>query len=187
MFKKIAATAALVAIGSSAALAGTATVTTTSGTLQVNAVVNASCSAAQVAAVDFGTKTSNSIISATETTPGSISVTCTDAATEFAVALPPSFNGNAGQRRMQAGFSGNYLPYDLFVDAGRTVPFATAITTGAGGSTLGDPNSPTGTPGGVIPTANGSVTIPVYAKVPGTAAKPVAGTYSDTLQIVIGY
>jgi spore coat protein U-like protein len=171
----IIAVAAIVALGSSAALAATSAVTTNAtGQLKVQAQVSSSCNAADVP-VNFGAKTSSTILGATVDT--NIIVVC-DPGTEFAVALPLTANASGAQRRMKAQFSTDYLAYDLCVDVGCTTKFDTAIVNGA--TVLNQAG--TATPGGI-----GTANIPVHAVVPAAQAKPIPANYFDDVTIVIGY
>ncbi len=176
MFKtSIITVAAVVALGTTAALAGTATVSTNAtGQLKVSANITSSCTAADVP-VTFGNKTSTSILGASLNP--TLIVVC-DPGTEFAVALPLSANAAGAQRRMKAQFSPDYISYDLFVDAGFTTKFDTVIVNG----TTVTGQAGTATPGGV-----GTGNIPFWAVVPAAQATPIPANYYDDVTITIGY
>jgi spore coat protein U-like protein len=171
----IIAVAAVVALGTTSALAANSSVTTNAtGQIKVQAQVSSSCNAADVP-VNFGSKTSSSILGATVDT--NIIVVC-DPGTEFAVALPLNGNASGSQRRMKAQSSADYLAYDLCVDTGCVTKFDTAIVNGA--TVLGQAGS--ATPGG-----SGTANIPLHAEVPAAQAKPIPANYFDDVTISIGY
>ena len=177
MLKKIVIAAVAVSALGSNAFAGTSTVLYNGPSLGVSADVVSSCVAAAGTPVSFGTL-KGPVSGVTESTAGVINVTC-DPGQEYAVGL-----GNGGffdgTNRGMFGPSGTTIPYVLYKDAARTIPFTNVA--------LGDGTNATAPIGSVGGIGNGSVqTVSVYAKIPAGTSRPSTGTYSDNVQINIAY
>jgi spore coat protein U-like protein len=93
-------------------------------------------------------------------------VTCTTG-TDYDVALN---NGLNATRRMRLGATTNYVDYELYTDNTFTTSWPSTVGT--------PPYSYTGT--------GAQDTITVYGRIPGQAT-PLAGTYTDTIQITLTY
>jgi spore coat protein U-like protein len=93
-------------------------------------------------------------------------VTCTTG-TDYDIALD---NGQNASRRMRLGATTNYVDYELYTDVARTNPWPSTVGT--------PPYSYTG--------IGAQDTITVYGRIPGQAT-PLAGTYTDTVQITLTY
>lgn len=81
-------------------------------------------------------------------------------------------NFNAGERRMQnSGANGvrEYLPYEIYRDAGRTQRWGATAATGLSGTAP----------------ANGRVTLTAYGRADGK--KSVTGPYEDTVTVTITF
>lgn len=89
--------------------------------------------------------------------------------TPYTIALNAGQNASGGQRRMNSG--GVLIDYNLYQDAGRTQSW------GDGGAT-GNVLSGTGT--------GNDEEVVVYGRVPAQTT-PVAGTYTDTVQVTIAW
>jgi spore coat protein U-like protein len=101
----------------------------------------------------------------------------------FTADLGPGANASGIQRRMVAD-PGQYLDYDVYLDAGRNVPFGTqsggvAVSCEAG-STSGYCT------GGSGSARERSASFTVFGRVPGGQA-PAVGAYRDTLVLTINY
>lgn len=145
---------------------------TATGNLTVQITVTAGC-AISASTLNFGSVLSSALVSAV-TGSTTISVTCTNGS-PYSIGLDNGANALATQRRMING--ANYLNYQLFTDAGRTIPW----TTGA--------NSTTCTVAGQCITSTGTGTaqnFTVYGS--AIAVLPVAaGSYSDTVTMTVTY
>ena len=149
------------------AQAGTAT-----GTLPVSMTILASCTIGATS-MAFTSQLGAGLVSTAATATGSISVTCTDQA-PYAIGLDNGANFSTTRRMVFA--STNYLPYNLYTNAGLTTPWSTAT-----GSTTCTTSTDCYTG-----TGNGSAqTINVYGQIPTVASSPPPGAYSDTVNITI--
>lgn len=164
---KLASCLAIALLGgiSSAAFAAT-----TSTNFQVKIAITNACDAASLTAsdVDFG---SHSFLDSNITANGNISVKCTNGA-PYSIALNagtnPATPGDVTTRRMLNG-TANYIPYNLYQNAG--------LTTVWGATTGTDTLAATGT--GLVQS------FPVYGKaLPGNVP---AGAYVDTVQATVTY
>ena len=143
---------------------------------QVKITITESCDIKSIAAtdVDFLSHARSSATSSLDAA-GNLSVNCTKD-TPYAIALDMGQNSTAAvassaNRRMV--LTGNYVPYGLYRDAGRTQLWGNVA--GAGGDTL----TGTGTAG--------AQNIPVYGRVLAGAINVPAGTYVDTVKATISY
>ena len=176
MFKKLILVAVAGAAMASPALAGSSTVLYTGPNIGVSADVVSSCTATAGTPVSFGTL-KGPVSGVTEATAGVINVTC-DLGQEYAVGLSNGANFNGTSRGMYS--AGVVVPYGLYTDAARTIPFKNIA--------LGDGTNATAVAGNVGGVGtNGVQTISVYAKIPAGTARPLPGTYSDAVQINIAY
>jgi spore coat protein U-like protein len=163
------AVAVSLALAANAASAGTAT-----ANLSVSATVLAVCVVATTP-VAFGVYNPSSA-SPTDAT-GAVTVICTPGAL-YSIALDaganPSTPGNVTTRRMKANTS-DYLPYQLYIDAGRT----TVWGDGANGSSL-NPTSGTYTATGLLQS------YAVYGRITTGNYVP-SGSYVDTVVATVTY
>ena len=154
---------------------------TVTGNLGVTAVVGAGCqvnnSNVTSGTVNFGTLDFGSIntlgnanIDAQTTGPGSGSIVmeCSNGTT-FTITMDNGQHFASGSRSMvNSGNGSMFLAYTLYQNVARTVPWTT-------GSPL-------------TATANGSpATFNVYGRIPGGQTGVAAGTYNDTVQVVISW
>lgn len=154
---------------------------TVNGTLGVTAIVGAGCqvnnSNVTGGVVDFGALNFGSIntigapnIDAQTTGGGSggIVMECSDG-TPFTITLDNGLHFASGTRSMSNTTSpSTLLSYTLYQNAARTVPWTTS--------------SP------LSSTANGApTTFNVYGRIPGNQMSVSAGTYTDTVQVVIAW
>jgi spore coat protein U-like protein len=86
--------------------------------------------------------------------------------TNYTVALDEGANPQGTQRRMAN--NGNFITYNLYQDAGRTVPWGAGTSALAG---VGDGNNQE---------------VVVFARVPAQTT-PAAGTYLDTVQVTVSW
>lgn len=155
----------LVAFSASNVFAATA-----STTFQVKITITNACDAASLAAtnVDFG---SHTFLDTNITANSSLSVKCTNGA-PYTLSLDPGQNaatpGDTTTRRMLNGTT-NYVPYNLFSNAGLTTSWGNTSTTGQ-----------------VSGTGTGAVqSYPIYGKaLPGNVP---AGAYLDVVQATVTY
>ncbi|ACE84644.1 Spore Coat Protein U domain protein [Cellvibrio japonicus Ueda107] len=154
---------------------------TVNGHLGVTAVVGAGCqvnnSNVQSGVVDFGALNFGSIntlnaqhIDATTTGSGngSIEMECSDG-TSFTISLGNGLHYNNGNRAMvNTGSPGVFLAYALYQDAARTIPWS-------------DSAPLTGTASGAPQAFH------VYGRIPGGQSGISAGTYTDTVQVVVSW
>lgn len=171
-------TLATLFISSLASLSHAATV---NGTLGITAVVGSGCSVdnnnVTAGVVDFGSLNFGSINSlnnqnidaqTTGNGSGSIVMTCSGG-TSFTISLDNGLNFSGGNRAMANSADPSILlSYNLYQNAARTVPWTTAspLTTTASG---------------------GTDTFNVYGRIPGGQSGVTAGTYNDTVQVVISW
>jgi spore coat protein U-like protein len=147
---------------------------TSTATLSVSIVITASCTI-NPATLVFASTAGTSLIATAVNGSSSVSVTCTNGS-PYSIAMDNGANASGSQRRMISG--GNFLNYNLYVDAAHTLPWSTAI------------NSTTCTTSGdcFLGTGNGSAqSINIYGVVPTTASAPPAGTYTDTVTMTITF
>jgi spore coat protein U-like protein len=152
------------------AQAGTAT-----ANLAVQITITAACTIS-AATLNFGSSVSGISIASTPLNGSTTtSVTCTNAS-PYSIAMDNGLNVSGSQRRMANG--GNFINYNLYVDAARLNPWTTATS-----STVC-----TTTSGCYLGIGTGSAqTITVYGTVPSTTTAPNTGTYSDTVTMTITY
>ncbi|NJM29367.1 MAG: spore coat protein U domain-containing protein [Rhizobiales bacterium] len=163
MRKLLAASAALAAtLAASSAIAATAT-----GSFNVQVVIQETCVVSSPASttLDFGTQT---LLNADVDASTTIQVQCTTG-TDYDVSLD---NGQNATRRMRLGATADYVDYELYTDAGRTVTWPTA----AGAAPY--PN-----------TGNGAAqNITVYGRIPTQTTPPANATaYTDVVAITVTY
>jgi len=149
------------------AQAGTAT-----GTLPVSMTITATCTIGATA-MAFTAQLGAGLVTTAATATGSISVTCTNLA-PYAIGLDNG--GNYSTTRRMVFASTNYLPYNLYTNAGLTTPWSTA--TGASTCTTST-DCYTGTGTGSAQSIN------VYGQVPTVATAPAPGAYTDTVNITV--
>lgn len=165
MLKKIACIAVLGAVASSnVAFAGTDT-----GTMNISATISASCTIT-TSDVAFGSLTSTN--GGDLDVPSSASVTCASDS-PFNIGIDNGLNASGFQRRMASG--GNFLNYEVYVDAPGVNAFGPISTYG----TSNNFNSPSSG-------NNGTTVVPIYARLPQQTTPP-SGVYSDTLTVTVNY
>ncbi|PJI89301.1 Csu type fimbrial protein [Sphingomonas koreensis] len=140
------------------------------GSLDVTAEVLSSCNITSTSTLAFGTVDQ---AVANIDNQGSVSLVCT-ATTPWVLHTDDGINAAGAQKRMKHASQADTLNYDIFADAGRSVPFPTvAGTPGAG------PASDTG---------NGQLQIvTVFGRIPSGQTLPRPGNYSDTLTVTVSY
>jgi len=153
------------------AQAGTAT-----ANLTVQITITASCNI-NTATLDFGSNSGTTLVASNIDASTTVSVTCTSGS-PYAIGMGLGSNASGSQRRMASG--GNFLNYDLYVDAARTnawtttVPPTNATCTTANSCFLG--------------TGSGSAqSVNIYGRVPSTGSAPPSGAYTDTVLMTIVY
>jgi spore coat protein U-like protein len=144
------------------AMAATAT-----GSFNVQVVIQETCIVASPTSttLDFGTQT---LLNANVDASTTIQVQCTDG-TDYDVSLD---NGQNATRRMRLGATANYVDYELYTNAARTIVWPTAA--------------------GAAPypyTANGTAqNITVYGRIPAQPTPPASTTaYTDVVTITVTY
>jgi spore coat protein U-like protein len=158
MRKIVIGIAAAAAIGSTPALAGTAT-----GTVQVSLNVSSACSVT-AQPLDFGTTNS---FAANNDTSSATTVKCTPSA-PYTVFV--SYGANAGattQRKLASTTTSAKVNYDLYSDASRTAPW----TPSSGKTGVGDGTEQAST---------------IYGRIPVQTAV-AAGDYTDTVTVTVNY
>jgi spore coat protein U-like protein len=149
--------AAVAAVVSAPALAGTAT-----GTVQVSLNVSSSCSVT-AQPLDFGT--TNTFATAIDTSSAT-TVKCTPLA-PYSVFVSYGANANGTQRQLLSTTSAAVVKYDIYSDASRT----TAWTPTVGTTGVGDGTEKAST---------------LYGRVPVQTAV-AAGDYKDTVTVTVNY
>lgn len=155
---------------------------TATGTLQVQATVQASCSvntsatgATGPALLDFGTITSLTADVTADTTTGTVAngavSTLCSTGTAWTLTADGGQNVAASQRQMADAGTG-VLPYNLYSDA------AHSATIG-----INDATNPVATGTGT----GAAVTAPVYGVIPAGTDMPEAGSYADTVTLTVTY
>jgi spore coat protein U-like protein len=131
------------------------------------ATVAPNCRAYTTTDLDFGS-IPGLITSNTDQT-SMIGMTCTGR-TAWNVGLNNGLNPNGNIRRMRLGATGNYVAYELYSNAGRTVRWGNTVNTDTiAGTGTGTPQSLT-----------------VYGRVPATQTVP-SGSYSDIITVTVTY
>lgn len=176
-FRQLAALMLLSACG----LSSIVNAATVNGVLNVTAIVGAGCqvnnSNVTSGVINFGTLDFGSIntlgnahIDTQTTGPanGSIEMECSDGTT-FTIALDNGQNFSGGNRAMvNTADPASVLSYELYQDVSRTLPWSAS--------------SPlTGSASGV------AQVFPIYGRIPGGQGGVAAGTYNDTVQVVISW
>jgi spore coat protein U-like protein len=147
---------------------------TSTATLSVSIVINAAC-AINPATLVFAPTAGTSLLTTAVNGNSTVSVTCTSGS-PYSIAMDNGANASGGQRRMNSG--SNFLNYNLYVDAARTLPWSTA-TNPTTCTTLGDC---------FLGTGYGSAqSVNIYGAVPTTATAPPSGTYTDTVTMTITF
>jgi spore coat protein U-like protein len=147
---------------------------TSTATLSVSIVITASCTI-NPATLVFASTAGTSLITTAVNGSSTVSVTCTSGS-PYSIAMDNGANASGSRRRMISG--GNFLNYNLYVDAAHTQPWSTAI------------NSTTCTTSGdcFLGTGNGSAqSVNIYGVVPTTATAPPSGTYTDTVTMTVTF
>lgn len=164
------AAASLCGLAYSSAQAATAT-----ANLTVQLTITASCTI-NSATLDFGSNAGTTVATTATDATSAVSVTCTNGS-PYAVGMDNGANFS-GTRRMRIGATANYVNYDLYTDAPRTVPWTTAATNST--CTTGSQC--------VTGTGNGSAqSLSIYGRVPATVTAPTPGAYADTVLMTIIY
>lgn len=153
--------AAAAAIAATPAFAGTAT-----NNMPVSVNVINSCTVA-ASPMNFGGVTS--IGGAPINTTSSIALTCTNGAS-YDVALDNGTHASGSQRNLANGAV--TIPYNIYLDAGRT---------SAWGNTSGT-NTVAGTAG-----VTGVVALTAYGQIPASASSVTAGSYTDTVTVTVTF
>lgn len=170
------------ALGLSAALLSAPVLAATvTGNLSVKATVVASCnivggSGAGItnALLNFGNVTSTlNNVDADTTSAGNsgLGVQCTNGV-NYKVYANLGLQPSGSQRRMAGpgGSGGEFLPYSLYSDQGRSAAFPTSAATA------------------VSTAANGQVqTVDIYGRIPAGTPLPSAGAYADTVVLTVDY
>lgn len=167
-FKTSLIATALVAAGASSS-AHAATDTTT---FQVRIVISEACDIQTVGATDVDFSSRVRSTGAPVDAQGALTVNCSNG-TPYTIGLnaggsSTSATAAADNRRMLGG-AGNFVPYGLYRDAGRTLFWGDLIGTNTLAGTGNASNQ----------------SIPVYGRVPSTNAP--AGSYADTVTATITY
>jgi spore coat protein U-like protein len=137
---------------------------TTTATIAVTASVAATCSVT-ASTLSFLTVTALNIVNANAT----VHVTCTTGAT-YEVALDPGLHVVSNQRNLVVAGGATLLPYNLYQDAGYSIPW---------GDTL-EVNTKEGTGTG------GAQALTVYGQIPSQATV-TTGVYTDTVTVTVTY
>src|SRR5882757_11427261 len=96
---------------------------TSTATLSVSIIITASCTI-NPATLIFASTAGTSLIATSVNGSSAVSVTCTNGS-PYSIAMDNGANASGSQRRMISG--GNFLNYNLYVDAAHTLPWSTAI------------------------------------------------------------
>jgi len=116
--------------------------------------------------IDFGAV--GPLLTATNAS-STIATKCTNT-TAYQIGLDDGSNASGTTRRMRRGVSGDYIDYELYRDANRTLRW---------GNTLNDDR--------VGATGSGATqNFTVYGRVPAQTT-PTAGSYSDTIKVTVTY
>ncbi len=101
---------------------------------------------------------------------GTINVTCTIGGS-YTVSLDAGQNASVAQRRVISStpVPGSYLNYNVFTDAGRTLPWGTTVATGTSGTGTGT-----------------AVAYTVYGQIP-SGQSIVVGSYTDSVTVTVTY
>lgn len=146
-------------------MAPSAYAATATGNLAVNATVVDTCFVAATA-MSFVNIDGSAVTD--ETTPSTVTVTCTANQTGVDVSLGGGNNEDTGQRRMIGALTSTYLPYNVFSDAGHSSAVAVGGSVYSGNIT------------GAVP-----VEIYVYGQIPAGAY--ATDNYSDSILITVTY
>lgn len=98
---------------------------------------------------------------------GSFSIVCNNGA-DYTVEMDGGTNASGGQRYMRNG--SELIAYNLYQDAGRSIPWGDGTNNGAPVEATGDGEAQE---------------ITVYGEVPVRAAVPAVGDYLDTVQVTV--
>jgi spore coat protein U-like protein len=162
------AVGALLSSGFIAALgAGPAIAATATGSFNVTITITSQCSVSNATNMAFP---STGLLSAAVNQTSTFNVTCTNT-TPYTIGLDSGLNVSGAQRRMLGGVTNTeFVSYNLYSDAGRTI---------AWGDVSGSWVSGTGT---------GSATAyTVYGQVPAQATPSPSANYTDTVTITVTY
>ncbi len=159
----IAAAALTAAIAATPAMAAN----TTTGSLNVNALVLNSCSVV-ASPLSFGTMTD--IGKENVDTTATLAVVCTPNAV-FNVGLDNGANAVGGQRYMKSGES--LLPYEIYTDATRNIRWDNTVNT--------DTVSGTGQLLGAVST------LTAYGRIAKNTAPVASGLYTDTVTVTVNF
>ncbi len=170
-------TAALLAVGSLAAVSANAASPAT-GSFKVNLTVQASCNVTAAIGtqdINFGAVDAKAIVALTASSAATIDVECSKG-TPFKVALSPTGTSTTGTGTLKSTTTGNSdtIPYSLYSNAGATTVWGNTVST----------NTVNGTGTGF----GGGASLFKYtatAKVLTTDVKP--DTYSDTVAVAVTY
>lgn len=155
---------------------------TATGTLQVQAVVQATCSVNTTstgtsgpALLDFGTITNLTADVTADTTSGSVAngavSTLCSTGTTWTLTADGGLHSSSTQRQMADTGSG-VLPYDLYSDSAHSNAIG-----------INDAQNPVATGTGT----GAAVTTPVYGLIPAGTTMPEAGSYADTVTLTVTY
>jgi len=155
---------------------------TATGTLQVQATVQSTCTvnttstgATGPALLDFGTLTNLTTDVTADTTTGTVAngavSTLCSTGTTWTLTADGGLHVSGTQRQM-ANTATGLLPYNLYRDAARSLSIG-----------VNDAANPVATG-----TGTGSAeTTPVYGLIPAGTAMPPAGSYTDTVTLTVTY
>ncbi|MCH4893079.1 MULTISPECIES: Csu type fimbrial protein [unclassified Sphingomonas] len=138
-----------------------------STTMAVTATVLENCN---IAATPMAFGTLGGVGGTDSDTTALVTLTCTPNA-DFEVAMDNGQNAQASQRRLRSVLGTEYLPYQIYRDAGRTQ---------AWGSTSGLNTQP-----GTAPL--GLATFTAYGRIPASATPVTAGVYTDTVTVTVNF
>jgi spore coat protein U-like protein len=147
-------------VGVSPALSATVT-----STFDVQVLLTESCTidSPTTTVLDFGNPAG---LSANVDQVLGLLVTCTNG-TDFDVALNNGLNLN---RSMRLGATGNYVDYELYTDNTFATPWPSTV----------------GTPPYAFTGTGAQQTVDIFGRIPPQAT-PLAGTYTDTIQVTLTY
>lgn len=162
--RKIIATAAILAAASFAAPAMAAT---DSDSMQVTATVVNNC-VVTASPMAFGTLTT--LGTANIDSSATISLACTPNAV-YDVAMDLGLQGVSGQRYLVHDTDGTQsIPYGVYTNAGRS----NVWTSGVGQTVVGT-------------ATGGTATLTAYGRIPSSASAVIAGSYADTVTVIVTF
>lgn len=155
-------------IAASPALAGTAG----PAPVTVQLTIENSCTLNGTGTLNFGTRTAGNAASNVDAQSTGLSINCTGDSPSATINVNAGANASGAQRRLRLGAATTFIPYDLYIDPGRTTKL--------------DPTIFQALPGGLTA---GTRDIPIYGRIPaGTLLINGNGTlFTDTAQVTINF